>query len=251
MFSFRATGRRWRGRASAPGPDGHEPAGTNRPARTGEYNGRVSIGIAILAAIFAYLLGAVPAGSWVARRRGVDIRSVGSGNSGATNVQRTLGWGPGLIVGVFDILKGALAVWLARRLGLGDALAALCGLAAVMGHNFNAFHGFRGGKGVATSFGVMLFVDPQISVVTFVVAFAVMYLTRYVSAGSLVGAVCACVLALTLGRPWWELLVLGVISALMFYQHRENIVRLRSGTESRFGQNAGASPAPAARKVVN
>ncbi len=225
--------------------------GTDGRVQIGSYNGRVFTGIAILAVLLAYLLGAVPAGSWVARRRGVDIRSVGSGNSGATNVQRTLGWGPGLIVGGFDILKGALAVWLARRLGLGDAVAALCGLAAVMGHNFNAFHGFRGGKGVATSFGVMLIVDPQISLITFVVAFTVMYLTRYVSAGSLVGAVCACVLALALGRPWWELLVLGVISALMFYQHRENIVRLRSGTESRFGQKAETPPAPAARKVVN
>ncbi|WP_424952333.1 glycerol-3-phosphate 1-O-acyltransferase PlsY [Deinococcus sp.] len=213
--------------------------------------GGVSTGFVILAVLFAYLLGAIPVGSWVARRRGVDIRMVGSGNSGATNVQRTLGWGPGLVVGAFDILKGALAVWLARRLGLDASLAALCGLAAVLGHNFNAFSGFRGGKGVATSFGAMLLVDPISSGVGFVVAFVVMYLTRYVSAGSLIGAVTTCLVALALGRPWWELLIVGVISALMFYQHRENIVRLRSGTESRFGQKAPLPPAGVPSKLVN
>lgn len=211
----------------------------------------VSSGFILLAVALAYLLGAIPAGAWVARRRGVDIRRVGSGNSGATNVQRTLGWGPGLAVGLFDILKGALAVWIARALGLDAAPAAFCGLAAVLGHNFNAFQGFRGGKGVATSFGVMAVIDPQLSLVAFVVAFAVMYLTRYVSAGSLVGAVTAAALLLILDRPWWEAVIVVVISALMFYQHRENIVRLRAGTESRFGQKTALPPAPVSSKMVN
>jgi acyl phosphate:glycerol-3-phosphate acyltransferase len=227
------------------------PGTAYRAGLAGEYNVAVSIGYIVLAFLLAYLLGAIPAGSLVARRRGVDIRTMGSGNSGATNVQRSLGWGPGLMVGLFDILKGALAVWLARRLGLSDTLAAFCGLAAVLGHNFNAFHGFRGGKGVATSFGVMLIVDPQVCAVTFVVTFAVVYLTRYVSAGSLVGTVCATAMALALGRPWWELTILLVISALMFYQHRENIVRLRSGSESRFGQKSAAPAGSVGPKVVN
>ncbi|GGJ80642.1 glycerol-3-phosphate 1-O-acyltransferase PlsY [Deinococcus aquiradiocola] len=212
--------------------------------------GGVSTGYVIVAVLLAYLLGAIPAGAWVARRRGVDIRTVGSGNSGATNVQRSLGWGPGLVVGLFDILKGALAVLIAQRLGLTPPLAALCGFAAVVGHNFNAFNGFRGGKGVATSFGMMLLVDPQSSGVAFVVAFTVMYLTRYVSAGSLVGAVTTFAVAALLGRPWWELLIVGVVAAMMFYQHRENIVRLRAGNESRFGQKV-TLPAPPAQKIVN
>jgi len=212
--------------------------------------GGVSTGYVIVAVLLAYLLGAIPAGAWVARRRGIDIRTVGSGNSGATNVQRSLGWGPGLVVGLFDILKGALAVLVAQRLGLTPPLAALCGFAAVVGHNFNAFNGFRGGKGVATSFGMMLLVDPQSSGVAFVVAFTVMYLTRYVSAGSLVGAVTTFAVAALLGRPWWELLIVGVVAAMMFYQHRENIVRLRAGNESRFGQKV-TLPAPPAQKIVN
>ena len=227
------------------------PPGGREVAQAGEYNGRVSIGFVILAVVLAYLLGAIPAGTWVARQRGVDLRTVGSGNSGATNVQRSLGWGPGLMVGVFDILKGALAVWLARRLGLPESVAAFCGLAAVLGHNFNAFRGFSGGKGVATSFGVMLIVDPTTSLATFVVAFAVMYLTRYVSAGSLVGAICAFMVALALGRPWWELLIVAVFLGLMFYQHRANIGRLRAGTESRFGQKSSAPPTPVVGKTVN
>lgn len=212
----------------------------------------VSSGLILLAVALSYLLGAVPAGSWVARRRGVDIRTVGSGNSGATNVQRTLGWGPGLAVGLFDILKGALAVWLARALGLDAAPAAFCGLAAVMGHNFNAFTGFRGGKGVATSFGVMAVIDPHASLVAFVVAFTVMYLTRYVSAGSLVGAIATLAVVLVLDRPWWETLIVAIISALMFYQHRANIARLRAGTESRFGQpQPSQPPAPVSSKMIN
>jgi glycerol-3-phosphate acyltransferase PlsY len=231
------------------GGDGLRPGpGLRQP---GEYNIGVSTGFVILAVLLAYLLGAVPAGAWVARRRGVDIRTVGSGNSGATNVQRTLGWGPGLAVGLFDIVKGALAVWVARRLGLSDGAAAACGLAAVLGHNFNAFNGFRGGKGVATSLGAMLLVDPQVTLAGFVVGFTVIYLTRYVSAGSLIGTVATVVVAVSLDKPWWELLVLAIISCLMFYQHRENIVRLRAGTESRFGQKSPTPPGPAVAKTIN
>ncbi|ULH16734.1 glycerol-3-phosphate 1-O-acyltransferase PlsY [Deinococcus sp. KNUC1210] len=204
----------------------------------------------VLAVLLSYLLGAVPAGTWVARLRGVDIRTVGSGNSGATNVQRSLGWGPGLVVGCFDILKGGLAVWLARQFHLDESVAALCGLCAVLGHNFSVFSGFRGGKGVATSFGVLLLIDPLAGAAIFPIAFCVMYLTRYVSAGSMVGAVSALVIEAALGRPWWELLISLILAALMFYQHRQNIVRLRLGTESRFGQRV-AAPEPKSPKVMN
>ncbi|WP_425146037.1 glycerol-3-phosphate 1-O-acyltransferase PlsY [Deinococcus sp.] len=204
----------------------------------------------VLAVLLSYLLGALPAGSWMARQRGVDIRTVGSGNTGATNVQRTLGWGPGLIVGLFDVLKGGVAVWVARNLGLGEAVAALCGLCAVLGHNFSAFSGFRGGKGVATSFGVLLLIDPLVGMGIFPVAFATVYLTRYVSAASMVGAACAVMMLLILGRPAWEQGVVLVLAALIVYQHRANIVRLRQGSESRFGQKAAVPPA-AGPKVMN
>ena len=194
------------------------------------------------ALLLAYLIGAVPFGSWVARRRGVDLRRVGSGNSGATNVQRALGWGPGLLVALFDIVKGALAVLVAGRLGLNPALAGLCGVVAVLGHDFNAFAGFRGGKGVATSFGVVLLLDPSVAAATFLVTIVVVLLTRHVSLGSLVGGTTAAVVAFTLRRPAWELEVVTVLTLLIFYQHRDNIRRLQEGSESRLGQKAGAVP---------
>ncbi|MFC4455903.1 glycerol-3-phosphate 1-O-acyltransferase PlsY [Deinococcus sonorensis] len=198
----------------------------------------------VVAVVVAYLLGAVPVGLLVARSRGVNIRTVGSGNSGATNVQRTLGWGPGLAVAVFDILKGALAVWVARRLHLGDPAAALCGLAAVMGHNYSAFMGFRGGKGVATSFGVLLMISPLSAGAGFVVGLVTILLTRYVSAGSMIGALTVLVSALLLGRPWWETLILALLTALVFWQHRENMKRLQSGNESRLGQKVAVQNVP-------
>jgi glycerol-3-phosphate acyltransferase PlsY len=97
----------------------------------------------------------------------------------------------------------------------------------------------------------MLLVDPQVTLAGFVVGFTVIYLTRYVSAGSLIGTVATVVVAVSLDKPWWELLVLAIISCLMFYQHRENIVRLRAGTESRFGQKSPTPPGPAVAKTIN
>ena len=203
-------------------------------------------GVTVLALVLAYLLGAVPAATIVARARGVDIRKVGSGNSGATNVQRSLGWGPGLLVAVFDILKGALAVWLARLAGLGDPSAALCGVAAVIGHNFSVFLRFRGGKGVATSFGTILAIDPLIGAGALVLGLSTMVLTRYVSAGSVLGAVATVVLALSLPRPWWERGLLAFLALLLIWQHRDNLRRLVGGTERRFGEQAAAPTPPQA-----
>lgn len=202
--------------------------------------------LTLLALLLAYLLGALPAGAVVARARGVDIEKVGSGNPGATNVLRAVGWGPGLLVAVFDILKGALAVWLARALGLPDVTAALCGALATLGHNYSVFLRFRGGKGVATSFGTVLAIDPLIGAGTLVIALSCMYLTRFVSAGSVVGAVTSTTLALLLPRPWWERAIIAALSLLLIWRHRENIARLQAGNERRLGEKS----APAER-VLN
>lgn len=188
--------------------------------------------------IASYLLGAVPFATIVARARGVDIRTVGSGNSGATNVQRALGWGPGLLVAVIDICKGAVAVWLARRLGVGDLTAALCGVLAVIGHNYSVFLRFRGGKGVATSFGTILAIDPLVGAGTAVLALGTMVLTRYVSAGSMLGALASVTLAVVLPRPWWERALLALLALLLIWQHRDNLRRLWQGRERRFGEKA-------------
>ncbi|MFC6590668.1 glycerol-3-phosphate 1-O-acyltransferase PlsY [Deinococcus lacus] len=193
----------------------------------------------------SYLLGAIPAAAWVARTRGIDIRQVGSGNSGATNVLRSLGKGPALAVALFDILKGALAVWLAHWAGLEGFWAAACGVLAVLGHNFSPFLGFRGGKGVATSFGTVGVIDPVIGAGTFVLALFCMWLTRFVSAGSILGAASVMVMTVMLGRPLWLCGVLWALALLLIWQHRDNIQRLTSGTERRLG--AGTEPPPSWR----
>lgn len=195
-----------------------------------------NIALALSAVLVSYLLGSVPAASWLARSRGVDIRRVGSGNSGATNVLRSLGSGPALLVAAFDILKGALAVWLARALGLPPEWAGLCGVAAVLGHNFSPFLGFRGGKGVATSFGTIAALDPVVGTAAFVMGVATMYLTRYVSAGSILGGLAAAIVVVALGRPLGQTLVILFLVALLIWQHRPNIARLTAGEESRLGE---------------
>ncbi|GGK16725.1 glycerol-3-phosphate acyltransferase 1 [Deinococcus malanensis] len=208
-----------------------------RRRETGAYNVAV-IFIVVLAVAASYLIGSIPAAAWVARTRGVDIRTVGSGNSGATNVLRSLGKGPALAVAVFDILKGALAVWLGRALGLDPMWAALCGVAAVVGHNFSPFLRFRGGKGVASSFGTIAAIDPVVGAGAFVLGLGCMWLTRFVSAGSILGAVNAAVVAIALGRPLWLMAVMVVLAALLIWQHRDNVDRLRAGTERRLGDKS-------------
>ncbi|MEJ5337060.1 glycerol-3-phosphate 1-O-acyltransferase PlsY [Thermus oshimai] len=189
-----------------------------------------------LVLLLSYLFGSVPAGVLVARTYGVDIQKVGSGNIGATNVLRTLGPGPALVVAFFDVFKGGLAVLIARAVGVEGWLLGGVALAAVLGHNYSLFLGFRGGKGVATSFGTLLFLDPVLALWTFPIGVSVMLITRYVSAGSMAGGVAASVLALALGRPFWEVVTVFLMAALIFWTHRDNLKRLQEGTERRLGE---------------
>ncbi|WP_233498229.1 glycerol-3-phosphate 1-O-acyltransferase PlsY [Meiothermus sp. QL-1] len=189
-----------------------------------------------LALLLAYLFGAIPAGAWVARHRGVDIQKVGSGNIGATNVLRTLGAGPALLVAAFDVLKGGIAVWVARGLGLEGPWLGGVAVAAVLGHNYSVFLRFTGGKGVATSFGTLLFLDLMVALLTLPVGMLTMLLTRFVSAGSMVGGLTAVVVSVALGRPLWLVLTLAGLAALIFWTHRENIRRLQQGQERRLGE---------------
>ncbi|WP_448568128.1 glycerol-3-phosphate 1-O-acyltransferase PlsY [Thermus sp.] len=191
---------------------------------------------AVLVLLLAYLFGSIPAGVLVARTYGVDIRKVGSGNIGATNVLRTLGWGPALVVAFFDVFKGGIAVLIARALGLEGWLLGGVAVAAVLGHNYSLFLGFRGGKGVATSFGTLLFLDPVLALWTLPIGVSVMLITRYVSAGSMTGGVAAFVLSLALGRPLWEVATVFLMALLIFFTHRENLKRLQEGTERRLGE---------------
>lgn len=199
--------------------------------------------------ILAYLAGSIPVGYLVPRlAAGIDIRAVGSGNPGFTNVYRAAGVLPGVIVLVLDIGKGVLAVSLARILGGGDGAAVLAGLAAIVGHMTTPFLRFRGGKGVATAAGVFFTLVPLATTIALLVFAVVVAATRYVSLGSMSAATSLPMLVAVLPRIRGEafrmapfLLTLAV-AVLIVLRHRANLRRLLAGTESRFSfrRNGGS-----------
>ena len=189
--------------------------------------------------VIGYLVGTVPTGWLVARARGVDIQRMGSGNIGATNVLRTLGVGPALLVAAMDPLKGALATLLPLAFGMDSWTVAATGLATVLGNNFNVFLRMRGGKGIATSLGVFLVIAPVVTLVAAVLGIFTMALGRLVSLGSLVGMVSAPLFLLASGTFVPAHLALATVLALLaVYRHRANIRRLVDGSERRLGDGS-------------
>jgi glycerol-3-phosphate acyltransferase PlsY len=184
---------------------------------------------------FSYLVGSIPTGLLLARAfGGVDIREKGSGNIGATNVYRTLGRKVGLLTLVGDCLKGLIPVLAAQALGFTSPWIALIGLAAFLGHVYTVFLGFKGGKGVATALGVFLAVSPLAVLGALAVFSLVLYKWRYVSLASITAAaVVPSLVALINKRPEFVAMSI-VIAALVIWKHRENIKRLKQGTENRF-----------------
>src|SRR3954447_8707161 len=215
----------------------------------------------ILTLVLSYLLGSIPTGFLVAKARGVDIRKFGSGNIGATNVFRYLGKPAGIFVLLVDALKGWVAVagvasvilmwWFAGRSPtFHDALSVSAGVAAILGHNFTCWLHFKGGKGIATSAGVLIALVPKALLIILAVWIIVFALTRFVSLAS----ICA---SATLPFAEWftshNLIMTGVttaIAALAIYKHRGNIKRLLNGTESRisFKKRTASVPPPAESK---
>jgi glycerol-3-phosphate acyltransferase PlsY len=194
----------------------------------------------LLTALGAFLLGSIPTGYLVARAKGVDIRQHGSGNIGATNVFRTLGKPLGVFVFMVDALKGFAVVWLAGRFdGASDWAGIIAAVAVIGGHNYTPWLGFKGGKGIATSAGVLLALMPWAVLCIAIVWFVVFKVSRYVSLASISAAAA---LPVAVAALWsagcggnGPLLGFSVlISALAIWRHRTNIRRLRAGTESRF-----------------
>ncbi len=204
--------------------------------------------------VVAYLVGSIPSAYLAGRAKGVDLRTVGSGNLGATNVFRTLGWKIGLSVYIADCLKGFLPVALLPSVvgptEIGWRIA--FGVAAIAGHVKPIFLlGKGGGKGVATASGVFLALAPMAMLFSMATFAAVVAATGYVSLGSLVSAVALVVAVAIRGTGSTPLLVtVSLIAAFVFWTHRANITRLRAGTEHRFGKRgklakaAGASEEP-------
>jgi glycerol-3-phosphate acyltransferase PlsY len=188
--------------------------------------------------LLTYLLGSVPVGLVLSRLKGRDPRTVGSGNIGATNVMRAAGKTLGIITLLGDAFKGFLPVLLAVHYGLPPMLAAGIGFAAFVGHLFPIYLKFKGGKGVATALGVFLALSPLAILIDFVLFLAVFLGWGYVSLGSLVGVACMPLILLLLGTPLEYVALSGAIGILTFWKHKENIKRLRAGTESRLRKRA-------------
>jgi glycerol-3-phosphate acyltransferase PlsY len=208
----------------------------------------LALTIALLLA--GYLIGSLPMGVIVARLSGgVDPRTVGSGRTGGTNALRAMGWPRAILVGVLDLAKGAVPILLARVAGATVEVQALTGVAAVLGAWASVFLRFHGGRGVATGVGGMFAVSPVIVIVAAPVFFLIIWLTRFVSLGSLLGTAFGAgvaVIAVVAGwlDPGWLLYVLPG-EAIIWIAHRDNIQRLVAGTERRFDPgDRRATPPP-------
>ncbi len=198
----------------------------------------------VITAVESYLLGSLSFGLIFSKLfKKVDIRSIGSGNTGMTNVLRCAGIWPGILTGVFDFLKGFLGIHFGRMLaGLSGTNIEVCvyvaAVAALLGHIFPLYFGFRGGKGVMTTAGIALQINPLLFAAQFIVFFAVMFKTRIVSFASVISACSMPVaaLAVTLIRgesPWMPLSYSMFTMLVIIWTHRTNIARLKNGTEKR------------------
>lgn len=201
----------------------------------------------IVSIAIAYLLGSIPFGYVLVRVfRKEDIRAKGSGNIGATNVLRSGAKALGFATLLLDLLKGLAAVLIARHIGSGNYdVEVAAAVAAVLGHVFPVWLGFRGGKGVATALGVFLALTWPSAVGGLLVFIAVFAISRYVSLGSIVAAVALPLFAFHFVRPWTAMMTFGFLflPALVIAKHHANIQRLLSGTENRFGRRAAAGKA--------
>jgi len=193
----------------------------------------------------AYLLGAIPWGLVFGKLKGIDVRQHGSGGTGATNTLRLLGWKMAIAVFMLDFAKGLLPVLLARVLDAPSWATAMVALATVIGHCWSPFIGFTGGKGMATGGGAAVGLAWWL-VLLLLPIIAIVALTRYVSLASLFAAVVGPAVVIFLAArddfPWAWALGIAAIAAIIVYQHRANIARLRNGTERKFGNRETAQP---------
>jgi len=198
--------------------------------------------MAFLSLLLGYLLGSIPSGYLAGRWcKGIDLRTIGSGSTGATNVLRSVGKGPALVVFLVDVAKGAAAVLLARALSQDATLANWievgAGLAALAGHIWPVWLGFKGGKAVATGFGMFLGLAWPVGLACFGVFLAVFSLSRIVSLASVIAAISLPLLMVAGSNGLANVLIALVAMALVLWRHRSNLQRLIEGSEPRVGQN--------------
>jgi len=189
-----------------------------------------------LLSLIAFLMGSIPVGLIVAKIKGVDLRKVGSGNIGATNVLRAIGKGPALITLAGDLLKGFIPVIIGGYI-LEDSLSTgMIGLSAILGHDFSIFLRFRGGKGVATSLGVLLAFSPVVAVLTIIIWIIIVFMTRYSSLGAIVSFLLLPLNIYVFDYSYNKFVVSIFITLLLLFKHRGNLERLYKGREPRIGE---------------
>lgn len=183
-----------------------------------------------------YLLGSIPFGYLVCKYwKGINITEYGSGNIGFTNVLRTVGLKPALVVLLGDVGKGALAAWLGIHY-YGEVYGILTGMAAMLGHSFSVFLKFKGGKLVATGLGVLIVLTPYVALVAAIVWLTTLYISKYVSLASILAGISVLIAMFVLSEPTAIRLFLTAAVIFLIYRHRTNVTRLLNGTEHKIGQ---------------
>ena len=185
--------------------------------------------------ILSYFFGAIPSGVWRGKIfKNIDVRDYGSKNSGATNSYRVLGAKLGIAVLIIDVLKGFIPLYIASKFNLAYNDLVILGLVAILAHTFSCFISFKGGKGVATSLGVFLFLAPVITLILLVIFILVVYFTKYISLGSITAAFLLPIFTFFTHRDTYLFTLSVVIAIFVIYRHKTNISRLLSGTENKF-----------------
>lgn len=190
---------------------------------------------AVVIVAIAYCIGSIPFALLLARRWGADPRAVGSGNLGAANVLRASGVTAGVLVAALDVAKGAASVLVAARAAAGSPTMAAAGLAAIVGHVYPAWLRFRGGKGVATACGVFSVLTPAALPWAATIFFATVWITKYISLGSVLATAALPAIAYGAGCPPPAVVAAAAAAVLIVFRHRTNLARLRTGTEPRVG----------------
>lgn len=187
-----------------------------------------------------YLLGSIPFG-YIAGKlfKKIDIRELGSGNIGATNVFRILGPSLASLVLIADIGKGIFSIYLVQYFNIDNLLIlTIAGLVVICGHDWSLFLGFKGGKGIATTFGVIFALNPIISILAIVVWVVVMIITRYASLSSILAVISIMIFTILFKQPYEYIIFSAIIIVLSIFKHKENIKRLRSGNEKKIGKKS-------------
>jgi acyl phosphate:glycerol-3-phosphate acyltransferase len=187
----------------------------------------------ILLCISAYFLGSISFALLISKLKKIDLTKIGSGNLGATNIYRALGLKYALLVFTLDALKGFIPTYLALKILPYPFLHLLVGALAIVGHSLSIFNKFKGGKGVATSLGVLLALSPKIFLILAPISVALLYFTKLVSLTSLTGCILTPILLFLFGYPSEYTIVLGIIGLFIAYRHKKNIRRLLKGQENK------------------